>query len=275
MIRAALAVLLASVPVAAAADPLIVRGDRLYVAANVDGHPVEALLDSAAELSFIDRARAAEWKLGSAEAVTARGSGGEQDAGLIHNVTITALGVTLSGTTVGVTDLSDVGARLLGRRLDVILGHDLFAEARLAIDIEGGTITRQDRTAAVSGAELPVSGHDGVDSIPVQIAGKTVQADFDLGNGGGPLISRGLVVSLGLKPVGVEPGGGIGGAISAEIYYLPELELGGVHFPRLRARLDPHSNAGALNIGVSVLRRFLITTDLGQRKVWLAPRPQP
>ena len=32
-------------------------------------------------------------------------------------------------------------------------------------------------------------------------------------------------------------------------------------------------NAGALNIGVRVLRRFLIVTDLGQRKVWLAPRP--
>ncbi len=259
MIRAALVVLLALVPVAAAADPLAVRGERLYVAANVEGHPVEALLDSAAELSVIDRAR---------------GSGGEQDAELVRNVTITALGVTLSGTTVGVTDLSDVGARLLGRRLDVILGHDLFAETRLAIDIEGGTMTRQDRTEPVSGTELPVSGHDGIDSIPVQIAGKTVPADFDLGNGGGPLISKELVASLGLKPVGLEPGGGIGGAISAEIYYLPELDLGGVRFPRLRARLDPHSNAGALNIGVSVLRRFLIVTDLGQRKIWLAPRPR-
>ncbi|WP_298194942.1 retropepsin-like aspartic protease [Novosphingobium sp.] len=274
MSRPALALLLALVPVAAFADPLVVRGDRLYVAASIEGHPVEALLDSAAELSFADRARVAEWKLGAADAVTARGSGGEQDAGLIRNVTVSAFGVTLSGTTIGVTDLSEVGARLLGRRLDAIIGHDVFGEARLAIDIEGGTITRQSRSEPVAGAELPVSSHDGIDSIPVQIAGRTVQADFDLGNGSGPLISKALVASLGLHPVGVEPGGGIGGAIAAEVYFLPELEIAGVRFPRLRARLDPHDNAGPLNIGVGVLRRFVIVTDLGERKVWLAPRPR-
>jgi hypothetical protein len=40
----------------AASGSLRVRGDRLFIAASVNGHATEALLDSAAEATLIDAA---------------------------------------------------------------------------------------------------------------------------------------------------------------------------------------------------------------------------
>jgi len=53
----------------------LTRGDRLLLAAQVNGHDVEALLDSAAEASFLDRAFAQRIGLAGQESATAKGSG--------------------------------------------------------------------------------------------------------------------------------------------------------------------------------------------------------
>jgi hypothetical protein len=47
-------------------------------------------------------------------------------------VRLEALGLSLRDQTVAVTDLTDVGQRLLGHRIDVILGREIFDAARLS-----------------------------------------------------------------------------------------------------------------------------------------------
>ena len=262
----------AMLPGTAEADPLEVRGDRLFLQAEVNGHPVEALLDSAAELSFADASAAQELGLGRGEQVTARGSGGTQGAYIVPEANISALGVRLTGVPVGVTDLGDISARLIGRRVQFILGHDFFSASRLAIDIDGGTIDVLARSAAPAGIELPVTDHDGISAIPALASGIRVMADFDLGNGSGVLISKPLAERLRLPVVGIEPSGGIGGSKPREVVYLPSLTIAGKQFLHVRCHVDPQANAGDLNIGVGLLRRFLIVTDLAEGKVWLSPR---
>jgi hypothetical protein len=72
------------------------RGDRLLIAARVNGNDVEALLDSAAEASFLDLAFARRIGLAGTESVTAKGSG-EKNFGVsfAKGVTLNAAGLTL------------------------------------------------------------------------------------------------------------------------------------------------------------------------------------
>lgn len=269
---AAIIAALAAVPGSAAADPLVVEGDRLYLSVHVNGKPVEALLDSAAELSVADLAAAPALGLGAGSEVTARGSGGTQEARIVPDVEIAALGITITDTPVAVIDLSEVGARLLGRRIDFILGHDFFAATRLSIDIENGSIQAITPGENPEGTELLITEHAGISAVPVVAAGKQVRADFDLGNGSDVLISKALANELRLKPAGLEPAGGIGGAKLREVVFLPRLTIAGRTFTQVRCNVDPEPNAGDLNIGVKLLRHFLIATDFAAGKVWLSPR---
>jgi predicted aspartyl protease len=268
-----IALFAALVSVPAQADQLKVVGNRLYLSASVNGHPVEALLDSAAEISISDVAASSRLGLEHGTEVTARGSGGEQQARVVPEADVAALGVTLKGVPLAIIDLSDVGARLLGRRIDFILGRDFFDATRLAIDIAAGSIAVVPGTERPAGAELALTEHDGIVSIPVEFGGKTVQADFDLGNGTGVLISKAQAQLAGLRIVGLEPAGGIGGATARAVVYLPSLIVAGKRFTHVRAHIDPQDNAGDLNIGVPQLRQFHIVTDFAAKKVWLDPIP--
>src|SRR5262249_52272409 len=117
------------------------RGGRLLIAATINGHPVEALLDSAAEATFVDRAFAREIGLTGAGAATAKGSGESNfSVPLAEGVKLGAAGILMPDQTVAITDLSDVGQRLLGHPLHMILGRELFDAARLRIDIVARTL---------------------------------------------------------------------------------------------------------------------------------------
>ncbi|HEY5102352.1 MAG TPA: hypothetical protein VII70_06185 [Steroidobacteraceae bacterium] len=52
----------------------LARGSRLMIAARINGYPVTARLDSAAEATSIDRSRSEELKLNQGQAVTGEGS---------------------------------------------------------------------------------------------------------------------------------------------------------------------------------------------------------
>lgn len=152
----------------------LTRGSRLLVQARVNGHPVEALLDSAAEMSCVDPQFARELQLSAGETVSGQGSGHSSfDADLARGVSLEVFGITLKNQSVAVVDLADVGTRLLGRRLEL----------------------------------------------------------------------RSLVIA-------------------------------GKRFADVAAVIDAQPSAADLNVGISVLRHFLITTDFAAHAVWLEPRTE-
>lgn len=258
--------------------PLTVRGDRLFVAARINGVATEAVLDSGAEASFLDDDFAARIGVAAGTPVTARGSGGAATARLVDNVSITAAGVTLNPPGVGVIDLDDIGARLFGYRLDAIVGRELFDAARLAIDIEGGTLAVLPRDRRPRGRRLALSGQHGIETIPLSIEGRApVCAEFDLGNGSDVIIGKAYAARLGLlapgRVVAREPGGGIGGKVERPVVVLRALRVGGVTFRNVRATIDAQPHAADANIGVRILRRFRIVTDFAARAIWLQPQP--
>jgi predicted aspartyl protease len=254
------------------------RGSRLSVDAKINGHPVSALLDSAAELTLLDKDWARALTLGQGKAVAGQGSGSASfEAQLVDGVTLEALGLRLPGQTVAIADLSDVGRRLLHRRLDAILGREVFDAARLLIDIEGRRIAVIDRNSEPRGQRLGLVTEHGIETVPVRIeSGEPVRATFDLGNGSQVLVSAALAQRMGLladgRKVSEQAGGGLGGEARRQVFRLRTLEVAGQVLANVEAAIDPNPSASDVNIGVSVLRHFRITTDYSRHVVWLEPR---
>jgi len=256
----------------------LTEGSRLMIPAQVNGRAVDVLLDSAAEATLVDREFAKMLKLGSGEAVAGHGSGESSfEANLVSGVTLEALGVVLKDQTVAIVDLGDVGRRLLKHRLDVILGREVFDAVRLSIDIEGRRIAVVTRERAPHGVRLDLLSEHGVETVPVRVeSGEPVRATFDLGNGSKVLVSASFAARTHLltdgREVTSERGGGLGGETQQQVVKLKSLEIAGHRFENVSAAVDPQSSASDINIGVTILRHFRITTDFAQHAVWLEPR---
>jgi hypothetical protein len=255
---------------AASAEPLLFQNGRLFVQAKVNGFATEALLDSAAEASLIDPRLAAAAHLPEGQEITVRGSGGEAKARIVEGVTIELLGQKVPAEAVIVADLGEISQRLVKRPTQAIIGREAFDALRFVIDIKGGTITLA--TAAPEGAKLPLTAHAGVESIPVTVGATPALAEFDLGNGSEVLVSRAFAQKVGLKLSGKKAGGGFGGEVVRDTTVLPSLIVAGVQYRDVPAAVDDQPTAGELNIGTSILKDFIITTDFKQRAIWLAPR---
>jgi predicted aspartyl protease len=248
------------------------------IAAKINGRPVSALLDSAAEATIVDRDLARTLKLQRGHAVVGQGSGESSfDAALVSGVTLEALGLSLPGQTVAVADLSDVGRRLLGHRIDVILGREIFDAARLSIDIDARRIRVVPRDREPAGTRLELTTEHGVETVPVRVESSGIlRATFDLGNGSQVLISTALATRMRLlgdgRKVSVEHGGGLGGETTRQVVALRTLEVAGRRFQDVPAAIDAQPSASDVNIGVATLRHFRITTDFAIHAVWLDPR---
>ncbi len=263
---------------AVAGEPrnLFVVDNRLFVDAEVNGHPVRALLDSAAEATVLDTDFARRIGVTGAGVANARGSGGDTQAALAEGVQVKALGQALGPLTVALLDLADVGRRLIKGPLDVILGRELFDSARLSIDINGGRISVLPTTFRPTGVMLPLTTERGIETFPVSVEGHpAVQAVYDLGNGAEVLVSAAYAREVGLLTDGrtvIEgKGGGIGGERSRPTFKLRSLVIAGHEIRDVSAAIDATGSAATLNVGVEVLRNFRMVSDFKAKELWLRP----
>lgn len=272
MIRLLIATALLGAANGAGAEPLEFYNGRLFIPATLNQVATEALLDSGAEATLVDLALAAKAKLPEGTPQVMKGSGGSAPARIVEGVTVNALGVELHPEAVVVLDMMDLSTRLIKRPTQAIVGRELFDAARLQIDIQRGDIAVVDKSAMPRGKKLPLTGHAGIEGIPVRANGVDAQAEFDLGNGSDVMISRDLAKKLHVKILGKKAGGGIGGGIRRDFVLLDKLELAGRTFRNLHATIDDQSSHNDMNVGTSVLKNFLITTDFKDRAVWLEAR---
>jgi hypothetical protein len=266
---------LAAISMAQAA-PLEFHGNRLFLTVTINGVQTEALLDSAAEMTFVDTKLAARLKLVPEGSETAKGSGGTTEVQFARNVDIEAAGVKLSGMTVALLDMTDLSKRVVDKDLQIILGREFFDAGRVRIDIEGRTIEKVDSKDEPPGMRLPLQSARGIESFPCIVEGTATRADIDLGNGNEVLIGRAFAEKHGLlapgRVVERKSGGGIGGSVDRDIVVLKSLEIAGTRFENVRAAIDPQSSAGEVNVGTSVLRRFVLVIDFPAHAVWFRER---
>ena len=259
------------VAASAQAERLKVYNGRLFIPATINQVETEALLDSGAEATLIDQLFAAKAKLPQGTPQVIKGSGGSARARIVGGVTVGALGVELHPDAVVVLDMTDLSNRLIKRPTQVIVGRELFDAARLRIDIGGGEIATVPADAAPAGMKLLLTQHAGIEAIPVKANGAAAQAEFDLGNGSDPTISRDLAARLKLKIIGKKAGGGIGGAVNRDLVRLASLQVAGKRFRNIVAAIDDQPSHNDMNVGTAILKNFRITTDFKGRAVWLEP----
>jgi predicted aspartyl protease len=276
MKRVALLFAAALLPLGAAqAEPVEMVNNRPFIAATVNGHPISALLDSAAEMTLIDDDAAARLGLIPTGTATAHGSGAAaMQARFADHVAIEAVGVGLE-VRAGILDLGEVSGRLLGRPVEMLLGRDLFDNARLRLDYAAGTLTLAE--GEPRGVRLPLGEFRGIPTISAAVEGhEPVQTVLDTGNGTEVLVGRAYAERIGLLAPGriVErsAGGGLGGTLTRDIVILRTFTIAGRAFTNVRAAIDPGATASDLNIGTSILRHFILTTDFAGQQVWLEPR---
>ena len=259
----------------AVADALKVHANRLFLPVMINGVEAEALLDSAAEMTFVDPRLAAQVELKPEGGATAKGSGGHTQVQFATGVNIEAAGVKLTNMKVALLDMTDL-SKLVETELRIILGREFFDAARVEIDITGGTIRTVDRTVEPAGTKLPLTSARGIESVPCTVEGIATHADIDLGNGSDVLIGAVFAEKHGLlKPERIverKQGGGIGGSLTRDIIVLSSLELAGVKFENVRAAVDRGDSAGELNVDTKILRRFVLVIDYSGRAVWFRAR---
>ena len=252
--------------------------DRPFVPTLINGVAVSALLDSAAEMTIIDDDLARRLQLGTQGSATAHGSGAAaMEARFAEGVDIGMGGVQLRGARIAILDLGEVSQRLLGRPVEMILGRDLFDAAPVLVDLEGRMATALSPGEPRRGVRLPLGEHRGIPTIPAEVEGHAaVQAVIDTGNGTEVMVGRAYAERIGLtapeRIVGRSLGGGLGGARERDIVVLRNLRVAGREFRDVRAAIDPGATASDLNIGTSILRHFVMTTDFPNGAVWLEPR---
>lgn len=256
---------------------LIVRGDRIFIPVTVNGKSTEALLDSAAELTLIDDDFARAIGVEQAGHGTVKGSGGEDKAQFANGVDIHAVGTDLKDLTVAVLDLDDLSKRLVGTKVAVIIGRELFDAGRFKLDIERGKISKMSQSVRPRGVMLPLVTFRGIEVFPITIEGHAgVMAAFDLGNGSEMMIGRQAADRLGISSPGRvfdrKKGGGIGGSVDREVVALASIAIAGTTFENVSAAIEDQDSQSDANIGVKQLRHFIIVTDFPGRKLWLQPR---
>ena len=159
--------------------------------------------------------------------------------------------------------------------VEMILGREVFDAGRLLVDIEGRMVTavprdtargrppagrRASRHADHSGRSRRRCGPGGVRPRQWQRgAGRPRLCGADRPHRARRIVER-------------RSGGGLGGARERDIVVLRNLRVAGREFRDVPAAIDPGETASDLNIGTSILRHFVITTDFPQRAVWLEPR---
>lgn len=87
------------------------------------------------------------------------------------------------------------------------------------------------------------------------------------------MISRAFASRLGAltdgRTIGQAYGGGIGGEAARERFILKSMTIGQKLFVDIPVIVDAGDNASDLNLGTSVLKHFVVTTDFRNHQLWL------
>src|SRR4051812_9095591 len=162
------------------------RETRIVLPVQVNGHPIEALLDSGAGITVLDKAYAAQIGVVPTGSISVNGMTAGGKAPTASGVTITVGALKLTGVQVVIADLASVAAGL-GRPLPIILGRDAFIAAIVDIDFPARRIAFHDPAAfhAPPGAvRLPLTETpDRLHELPMSVEGAAAEpTTFDLGS---------------------------------------------------------------------------------------------
>jgi hypothetical protein len=262
------------------------NGNRLYIPAEVNGHPVKVLLDSGADATVLDTAFAKELGVKAEGKAVGSGTGGDMDFALARDVTVKIGSMTLKAPMAAIIDLSDVSKRL-GLPMPSILGADVFKQLIVDIDFGRRTIAfhEPDSFKIPAGAvSVPLLPQPAGRSVPASIeGGPEVQVDFDLGNGSPLLVFPAYWQPhnmLSDRKVSSRLGGAVGGSREEKLATVKSLTFAGHTFRDIPAQFSlpgvqsVDNNHVVANVGMPIYSRFRVMTDYPHNRLYLIPNAE-
>lgn len=266
--------------------PFELINNHIYIRAAIDGKPVRMLVDTGG-LNLLTPAAAKKLGLATDGKLAATGAGEEKaDVGFARAKQLAIGDVRLADPVFYVIDLGALDA-VEGLDFDGLVGFELFHRLAVRIDYPGRTLTLQDRDAFAPPAGAMVVPFELRDRTPVA-AGSIdgIPARFTIDTGSRSVVTatspfvRAHALEAKYKPAfETVVGWGVGGPSRGKPVRIAQLKLGDavitdavgdLYTGDKGAFADPDSSA---NIGGGLLKRFVVTFDYREHRMYLEARP--
>lgn len=261
--------------------PFQTHSGKIFAPVRINGTPVEAILDSGASASGIDRAFAAQLGVRGGRRFRINGLQGSAGGAWAEGVSVSVAGRSIPEPRVGVLDLSGF-ARAFQRPVEAVLGRDLFDRFVVEVDHLGKTMAlhdRQDFTPPAGARLVRLTAIRDLMTAPVTIEGSLpFQAVVDLGNDSPLILSPGPARALRLldgRPSSTVAMGGYGELSAGRIVTARTLGLAGTDFRDVPIQIASRSIGFDANLGLPILSRFHNWFDFGGARMFLAPTLGP
>lgn len=257
--------------------PFELVNNHIFFKAQIEGREVWALLDNRWERSTIDigLAQAAGLSIDPDKHV-ARTPTGELTWQRIADVSVLIPGQVQFRAPMAGMDLSAI-SRMSGRRIEAVLGGNLFGVMGLAVDSGRRTFS-----LAPTGALKPpnvftlVPLKNGLPQVEVLIGGKPVLVGLDLGSSAFLSLTPEAWTRVGSKDAKFRSRSGVhadGKPFMVDHARVPEARLGSIFHKDVDVEVRPWPEEfgdGVVGMGFLAASDFVL--DVGAGKLWLVPR---
>jgi hypothetical protein len=272
--------------------PIDVYSNHVYVKVCAGDRPLDFILDTGAGATFLDLHTAERLGIKLGSSFVGRGAGAGTIAGAqLEGASVRLAGSSLAQPVPSALDLSRLPPRE-GHRMDGILGYDFIKRFVVAIDYakeELRLYDARDFKYNGSGTSIPItfSGNHPHVNAEVQLADSATlkgRMVIDVGAAGSLSLTKTFADENHLRDrvgptIRRRAGGGVGGAVNADIGRIASLKIGSVEIVRPVTSLAGDS-AGVMsgnnewvgNIGGDILRRFTVYLDYQHERMILEPR---
>ena len=260
----------------------LVMDGTLLAIARLNGRSVRAVLDSGSGASIIDGGSAAAMDLDHGEARTISGLSGKARVKLARNVDVELGGETRRLPFAVIGDLGAMSAAL-GRRIDLLIGADLFADRCVAIDFERRRFGIAPSGSFVGGSRWVTKaltrGSKQELLMAASVAGSPpLPLMIDLGSAAPLMLSEVYIRANGLtdhRPTSTALLGGVDGTHPITLFTLDRLRLGDLNIARIpTVGMDRWTPAEAVgNVGLPLIAQFDVVFDISRRQIWLRTLP--
>jgi hypothetical protein len=267
--------------------PFELNGNHIYIRGRVNNsQPLWFVLDTGAASSVINSSRARELGLEIREGFRAQGAGGLVESGQVSGVSINLGEVSLDNLTIGTIPLKSLEDSA-GRRMDVILGYELFKSFVVEIDYETHQLSLHDRKNFVyagTGEILPLTFAENHPYVRARITvpgREPIEGEFviDLGSNFAVTLLPSFIkkhdILKTIPKTILSRGRGVGGEIPMPTGRIDKLEMGRFALENPVTVFPPSGTFGregkAGNIGSAVMRRFRLIFDYSRQRMILEP----
>lgn len=247
------------------------RSGLVIVDAAVNGTAVNALIDSGAQYSVMDRALADRLSLASPldPPMVAYGAGGNPQVGRGARADVQVGALTLSGLAAAVLELGPI-SQMAGLSVPLILGQDVLSRLIADIDFPARRVRLHapgEFSLPTDAVAAPVRGEGRALVASVVVEGEPLDVVVDTGASGALALTRTVAEAVGLLDGrGVRPGASIvlGGVAQGGVVEARSLQFGGLSLEDVDVQILPLPPIPGFPrglLGLEVLRPYRAVLD--------------